>query len=71
MAAMSPDSSSLSVNISSVTLIVSFSLTIGITPLAIITVMHERWLRYSRLVAKLSFIVSTWPTGMRYSRKRS
>ena len=40
MAAMSPDNSSLSVNISSVTLTVSFSLTIGMTPLASITLMH-------------------------------
>ena len=68
---MSPDSSSLSVNISSVTLTVSFSFTIGMTPLSSITLMHERWLRYSRREAKFSFIVSTCPTCMPYSRKRS
>ena len=64
IAAMRPDSSSLSVNMSSVTLTVSFSLTIGTTPFSSITAMQARWLRYSRRVAKLSFIVSTWPTGM-------
>jgi len=60
--AMSPDSSSLSVNISSVTLTVSFSFTMGMTPFSSITVMHERWLRYSPRVAKLSFMVNTCPT---------
>jgi len=69
--ATSPDSSSLSVNISSVTLTVSFSLTMGITPFSIITRMHERWLRYARREEKFSFMVSTCPTCMPYSRKRS
>ena len=62
MAEMSPDSSSLSVNISSVTLTVSFSLTMGMTPFSIITRMHERWLRYARREEKFSFMVSTCPT---------
>ena len=56
-----PESSSLSVNISSVTLTVSFSLMIGTTSWASITSMQARWFRYSRRVEKLSFIVSTWP----------
>ena len=71
MVAMSPDSSSLSVNISSVTLTVSFSLTMGITPLSSITPMQARWLRYSARVEKLSFMVSTCPTWTPCSRKRS
>ena len=54
-----PESSSLSVNISSVTLTVSFSLMIGTTSWASITSMQARWFRYSRRVEKLSFIVST------------
>ena len=69
--AISPESSSLSVNISSVTLTVSFSLTTGITPFSIITSMHALWLRYSRRVAKLSFMVSTCPIRMPCSLKRS
>ncbi len=55
MAATSPESSSLSVNISSVTEMVSFSLTIGSTPLASIVSMQLRWLRYCRRVERLSF----------------
>ena len=69
--AMRPLSSSLSVNISSVTLTVSFSFTMGITPLASITSMHARWLRYSCREEKFSFMVSTCPTCRLYSRKRS
>ena len=41
----SPESSSLSVNINSVTATVSFSLTIGTTPFSSITRMLLRWLR--------------------------
>ena len=61
MEATRPDSSSLSVNISSVTLTVSFSLMMGTTSWASITSMQARWFRYSRRVEKLSFIVSTCP----------
>ena len=43
--AINPDSSSLSVNISSVTDTVSFSLTIGMTPASSITRMQLRWFR--------------------------
>ena len=43
--AMRPDSSSLSVNISSVTEMVSFSFTIGITPFSSMTVMQFFWFR--------------------------
>ena len=43
--AIKPDSSSLSVNISSVTLTVSFSFTIGITPFSNITIIQFRWFR--------------------------
>ena len=71
MAATSPESSSLSVNISSVTEMVSFSLTIGITPLASMTSMQLRWLRYCRRVERLSLVVSTCPQAMPYSLKRS
>ena len=45
MEAISPESSSLSVNISSLTEMVSFSLTMGITPFSSITVMQFFWLR--------------------------
>ena len=45
IAAIRPDSSSLSVNISSVSEIVSFSLTIGITPFSSITDMQCCWFR--------------------------
>ena len=45
MEAMRPDSSSLSVNISSETDTASFSFTMGITPLSSITLMQLRWLR--------------------------
>lgn len=71
MAATSPESSSLSVNISSVTEMVSFSLTIGSTPLASIVSMQLRWLRYCRRVERLSLVVSTCPQTMPYSLKRS
>ena len=71
MAATSPESSSLSVNISSVTEMVSFSLTIGITPLASMISMQLRWLRYCRRVERLSLVVSTCPQTMPYSLKRS
>ena len=71
MAATSPESSSLSVNISSVTEMVSFSLTIGSTPLASIVSMQLRWLRYWRRVERLSLVVSTCPQTMPYSLKRS
>lgn len=53
------------------TLVVSFSLTIGTTPFSSITFMQALWLRYSPRVEKLSFIVSTCPMWMPYSRKRS
>ena len=43
--AIKPDSSSLSVNISSVTLTVSFSFTIGMTPFSNITIIQFRWFR--------------------------
>ncbi len=45
MVATKPDSSSLSVNISSVTLTASFSFTIGMTPFSSITAMQFRWFR--------------------------
>ena len=69
--AMRPLSSSLSVNISSVTQTVSFSLTMGSTPFSSITLMQARWLSYCSPGWKFSFIVSTCPTWMWYSRKRS
>ena len=69
--AISPESSSLSVNISSVTLTVSFSLTMGTTPLSSMTLIHARWLRYSRREAKFSFMVRTCPIRTPYSRNRS
>ena len=71
MAATSPESSSLSVNINSVTATVSFSLTIGTTPAASIASMQLRWLRYCRRVERLSLVVSTCPQAMPYSLKRS
>lgn len=71
IAATSPDSSSLSVNINSVTEIVSFSFTIGITRAESIASMQLRWLRYWRRVERLSFVVSTCPQAMPYSWKRS
>ena len=45
MVAIRPDSSSLSVNISSLTEMVSFSFTMGITPFSSITAMQLRWFR--------------------------
>ena len=57
--AMRPESSSLSVNISSVTDTVSFSLTIGNTSFSSITVIQACWLRYCSPGRKFSFIVST------------
>ena len=45
MEAIIPESSSLSVNISSVTEMVSFSFTIGMTPFSSITIMQLRWFR--------------------------
>ena len=71
IAATRPESSSLSVNISSVTEIVSFSLTIGTTPAESIASMQLRWLRYCRRVERLSLVVSTCPQAMPYSLKRS
>ncbi|OPZ98010.1 MAG: hypothetical protein BWY72_01003 [Bacteroidetes bacterium ADurb.Bin416] len=45
MVAMRPESSSLSVNINSVTDMVSFSLTTGMTPFSNMTVMQFFWFR--------------------------
>ena len=57
--AIRPLSSSLSVNISSVTLTVSFSLTMGSTSFSNITFMQARWFSYCSPGWKFSFIVST------------
>ena len=57
--AMSPESSSLSVNISSVSDVVSFSFTIGMTPCCNMADMQFFWLRYCCLFLKFSFIVKT------------
>ncbi len=65
-----PDSSSLSVNINSVMEMVSFSLTMGMTPAASITSMQFFWLRHCSAVERLSLVVSTWPHTMPWSRNR-
>ena len=69
--AIRPESSSLSVNISSVTETVSFSLTMGRTLFSSITVIHACWLRYCSPGSKFSFMVSTCPTWIPNSRNRS